>query len=231
MRAGPGAMLPARDYERMLDLVVGAITDVDEGRSAWPRVAAELTGSVDATLAGVFDIGRPGAAARRLSVWPAWVEGVAMSERESAAHPLVRHYGRLGERRTRTLQDVPDDCGWRTSPRYAAARAQLRDVTECVGVPLSVARGGFRFLILGRPEARFTGRQQAYLTRLQPVLTRLDGHLETLRRWRGELPTQAAADLATAHRITPRDRRTCSANCTPTDRLSTVLRAQRLGII
>ncbi|MEU7871839.1 LuxR C-terminal-related transcriptional regulator [Dactylosporangium sp. NPDC049140] len=255
------AALSARDYERMLDLVMCAMVDIDEGRSAWQRVCVELGGSVDAALAGMFDIGWPEGVARRRMVWPAWVDEVAMTNGDSAAHPLVRHFGLRRAWRTRTLRDVPDDCGWLTAPRYAAAREQLGDVTEHVGVPLSVVRGGFRFVALGRPDTNFTDHEQAYLSRVQPVLARLDGHLETVVRWRGANGTGSAPSALEEHRITPREltvlalfadgltipaigRRLGISPRTVTkhqenlqrklrtrDRLTTVLRAQRLGIV
>ncbi|WP_426502277.1 response regulator transcription factor [Dactylosporangium sp. McL0621] len=255
------AALSARDYERMLDLVVCAMADIDEGRSAWQRVCVELGGSVDAALAGMFDIGWPEGVTRRRVVWPVWVDEVAMTNGDSAAHPLVRHFGLRRAWRTRTLRDVPDDCGWLTAPRYAAAREQLGDVTEHVGVPLSVVRGGFRFLALGRPDTNFTEHEQAYLSRVQPVLARLDGHLETVVRWRGANGTGSAPSALEEHRITPREltvlalfadgltipaigRRLGISPRTVTkhqenlqrklrtrDRLTTVLRAQRLGIV
>lgn len=197
------ARLLVRDYQNMLDLVVTALADLDADGLVWQHLCTDLAGTLHASLTGVFEVCWPRGVARRLDVWPAWAARISLPPEQTAAHPLVRHYGSRADPVPRTLADVPDVLGWHRSGRYAEARAQFRRADQQLAIPLGSPFGVVRFVGLGRPGRNFTPREMEYVRRLQPLLQALDRHQGAVRR-RPPMPATVRADVEDLG-ITPRE--------------------------
>lgn len=195
-----------------------------------------------------------------VEVWTPWYRGPLPKDAAEwgrmGRHPLVRHYAETGANTPLTLSDVLDDRSWRSSEAFDAIR-HTSGATRHIALPLHGLDGVNRGFVLGRGGIDFTGREREYVLRLQPLLTRVDAHLRELRRWRRPDCDDAADDL----RLTPRELTVLSLladgitadaigrklGISPrtvhrhldhlyrkfgtTDRLSTVLLAQRLGLL
>lgn len=247
--------IPDRFHARILDLVLAAMADIDAGRSVWAPVFAELGGQFGATLGGLISVDWPAGETEIADVWPAWARAIAASSADNRAYPLIRHFCGGRDTRPRTLDDVPDTLGWRSSARYAAMRAQFGGAAAHVMMPLA---GPTRLFGVGRPGRNFGADEMAYAGRLQPVLTALDRHVATVSRWRDGGRDRVAA---VAHGITPRElvvlthladgldttgvarrlgisprtvgkhQENLQRKLRTQDRLNTVLRAQQLGLV
>jgi DNA-binding CsgD family transcriptional regulator len=243
--------------------VLAALADLDEDRHVWPHLFAELTADFGTTIGGVLDIDRPGLAARTVAVWPEWAARIRVTGDENQAYPLVRHFGRRLDPLPRTLDDVLDECRWRTAGRYDRMRRAFGAAGHHLMMPLSRSSSAVRLFGIGRPDGNFTEAEQQHARRLQPVLAALDRHQEVIAAWRAGW----AADphdperLVGDHGITPRELAVLSLfaeglsvsaagrrlgisprtvakhqenlqrKLATADRLTTVLRAQRLGLV
>ncbi|MFC7529170.1 response regulator transcription factor [Actinoplanes sp. GCM10030250] len=257
------AGLSARDHHRLLDLVVEAMHEAGAGRAIWPVVMGALAESLGITLGGALEVQWPTGSVAVLAMWPGWAGGTLPGPAENRAYPLIRHYGNHADPVPRTLRDVTDQYRWGTSPRYAAMRDGFGDAAEHIMVPLGRSGGTFRLLGAARPDMPYADRERAFLTRLRPALVELDGHTETLERWRRSVEKADRTPKAclSDHHITPRElavltllaegmpvvavghrlgisprtvtkhQENLQRKLRTVDRLSTVLRAQQLGLV
>jgi DNA-binding CsgD family transcriptional regulator len=254
--------LYTRDYQRMYDLVMTAMTDLAAEIPIWQRVCANLSDSLHTSFAGEFEIDWPGGFPRRLNVWPQWAADISMTPAQISVHPLVHHLGTHRDPVPRTFDDVADVHGWCHADQYADQRALFREATRQLVIPLGAGDDTVRFVGLGRPGRNFGPRELEYARRVQPAVVALARHSVTLTRWRAAAPAdldreQRARDLG----LTPREvgvlvlladglsereigRRLAISPRTvakhqeklhrklgTTDRLGTVLSAQRLGLV
>ncbi|HKN52949.1 MAG TPA: helix-turn-helix transcriptional regulator [Amycolatopsis sp.] len=174
------------------------------------------------------------------------------------SHPLVRHYAETGDSTPLTISDILEERTWQSSEAFSLLR-ETSGATRHIALPLHELDSVKRGFVLGRSGIDFTAREREYVVRLQPLLTRVDAHLRELERWRTRVadPDDRAEDL----RLTPREVTVLSLltegitaetmgrrlGISPrtvhrhlenlyrklgtADRLSTVLRAQKLGLL
>ena len=173
-------------------------------------------------------------------------------------HPLVRHYAETGDTEPRTVSDLLDDRTWRSTETFGALR-DTSGTTRHIALPLHDLSGANRGFVLGRSGMDFTDRERAFVRRLQPLLRRVDGHVRQLKRWQDKAidgPERAAELKLTNREITvlsllaagltaggianrlgasPRTVHKHLENIYrklgTSDRLTTVLRAQRFGLL
>jgi DNA-binding CsgD family transcriptional regulator len=180
-------------------------------------------------------------------------------ERAAEEHPLLRYYLGTGLRIPVRTHDVPDTfadprfCGEWT------ALARACDCQEQMALPLRLQPGVHRAFVLGRGQP-FTDAELDLGRVLWRVLTGLDRQVSAFARARRDMGP-AGHDVASAIRLTPREaavlgllsegltagaigrrlaiaERTvhkhlerCYTKLGVADRLSAVLRAQRLGLV
>jgi DNA-binding CsgD family transcriptional regulator len=174
-------------------------------------------------------------------------------------HPLVRHYAETGDDRPLTVSDLLDDRTWQSTEAFGLLR-QTSGATRHIALPLHDLSGANRGFVLGRAGMDFTDRERAFVRRLQPLLRRLDGHVRQLKRWQDKAMADGA-DRAAELRLTNREITVLSLlaagltaggiasrlGASPrtvhkhleniyrklgtSDRLTTVLRAQRFGLL
>jgi DNA-binding CsgD family transcriptional regulator len=182
----------------------------------------------------------------------------AEEQRRMPLHPLVLHYALTGDAEPRTVSDLLDDRTWRSTETFGALR-ETSGVTRHIALPLHDLAGANRGFVLGRAGLDFTHRERAFVRRLQPLLRRLDGHVRQLKRWQDK--ASDGADRAAELKLTNREITVLSllaagltaggiANrlgASPrtvhkhleniyrklgtSDRLTTVLRAQKAGLL
>ncbi|MET9627279.1 LuxR C-terminal-related transcriptional regulator [Lentzea sp. NPDC006480] len=244
--------LLARDYERMLDLAVALLEDPG-GEPPWPMVVAELADALDCCMGILADAGRITAFA------PHHIGELPLNDlltEYAPEHVLARHYVSTGDRTPLAVTDFVSQRVWRQTGVYDSVHS-LTGATHNIALPLGAPAGVLHSILLGRAGRDFDRRERAYLRRVQPLLLRADAHHRQLRRSR---KVSGGTDPA-AHGITPRELTVLTLMCeglTATaiarrlkiapgtankhrenlyrklgtnDRVSTVLRAQQLGLI
>ncbi|MFG1990770.1 response regulator transcription factor [Actinoplanes sp. NPDC048988] len=248
---------------RVLDLVMAAMSDLEEGHQVWPRLFAELTSQLGVTLGGVVDVHGQGLDVRAVAVWPDWAAEIEVTEEENRAYPLIRHYVRRSDAAPRTLDDVLDDYRWRTAARFDRMRRQFGGASRHLMLPLHRTARSVRLFGIARPGGNFTATELQYAGRLQRILTALDRHQQVVLAWRAGCATDLpqAGERVAGHGLTPRELAVLSLlaegltvaaagrrlgisprtvakhqenlqrKLATTDRLNTVLRAQRLGLV
>ena len=185
---------------------------------------------------------------------------VRLSVEKPACHPLMRYYLHTGDMTPQQVADVPAAFagsrvrgGWIELSRCHGYEHQL-------AIPLPVGVDGPRWFVLGRPEP-FPADRMALARRVQRLIVGLDRQAEALTRWQsGATALDAEVAAADVH-LTPRElsvlvlvadgltaaaaaRRLLVAERTVhkhlervygkfgvSDRVSAVLRAQRLGVL
>ncbi|OJF14211.1 regulatory LuxR family protein [Couchioplanes caeruleus] len=214
---------------RILDLVLAAMADLDEDRDVWPRLFDELTSHFGVTIGGVLDIDRPGLTTSTVAVWPDWAARIRVTAEENMAYPLVRHYGRRCDPLPRTLDDVVDECRWRSAARFGRMRREFGGAGHHLMVPLSWSSSEVRLFGIGRPDGNFTESEQLKVRRLQRALTALDRHQNTISGWRAARVTDPpdAEQRVGDHGITPRE---LAVLCLFAKGLSINAAGRRLGI-
>ncbi|GAA0428262.1 hypothetical protein Acor_66710 [Acrocarpospora corrugata] len=172
-------------------------------------------------------------------------------------HPLSVHYGVTESLTPMRGSDLMPNRSWRRTEAYAKMR-ELFGTTHALGVPLQAKP--FRGLSIQLANRDFAERDLSVARRLQPLLIAVDRHLRYLDRWR-ESGSRSADAVVTDLKITPRELVVLTAMADghsaygiarrlnisirtvekhqeklyrklgAADRLSAVLRAQRLGIL
>ncbi|MFI1968098.1 helix-turn-helix transcriptional regulator [Streptomyces cinnamoneus] len=225
------ALLGARDYERMLDLVVevlgndgtaggGGTVGIGGGAPADARGVGGDAGAgtdtdhswhlVTRHLLDALDCGSATFSEVNLAEGTGRIEGWAPDR-------LGRYVGGLVQRRIRQHHplisyaqsgdlapvDVGEICdGWRRTQWYSEARRDF-GVTQQVGLPLTAGPGVVRLVIVGR-DGRFGSRELAFAARVRPLLEAVGGHVRERRRLRAMTPALPAGRL-TGHGLTPRE--------------------------
>jgi DNA-binding CsgD family transcriptional regulator len=248
---------------RILDLVMAAMADLDEGRRIWPRVFLEMSGRFELQMGGLIDYDRATQQVHTIAGWPDRVHQIKLTPAENGAYPLLRHYGQRKDPVPRTLDDVIDVYRWRASARFARMREQFAGADTHLMMPLRRTGSTVRLLGLCRPGGNFTACEQRHIRRLQPVLEALDRHEQTITRWRtrhadhasqvdktvtdlgitprevviltllaeGLTATSAGRRLGISPRTVAKHQQNLQRKLATVDRVNTVLRAQRLGLV
>ncbi|MEV6304226.1 LuxR C-terminal-related transcriptional regulator [Actinoplanes sp. NPDC051861] len=248
--------------DRILELVLAGMSDVESGTDVWQRIFDELGELLDVSVGGILDVQRDGLATATVTAWPGWATAIRVTAEENNGYPLVRHYAATVDPLPRTLDDVPDDMRWRTSHRYARMRDGLRAGHHLM-MPLRQDRRSVRLFGFARAGGDFTAAERERIVRLQRVVSALDRHQAVVSSWRDARPAPAppARQLIGEHGITPRElavltllaegltvaatarrlgiaprtvakhQENLQRKLATCDRLNTVLRAQRLGLV
>jgi len=175
-------------------------------------------------------------------------------------HPLGRHYVTTPDRSALIVDDLLPEREWRRTDVYHSAR-ELAGFTRHIAVALPAPLGSIRALLFGRPGRNFSDRDRSFLQRVQPLLSGADAQIRELGRWRRSVDSGRAGEVVADVRLTPRElatlgllaqsltaraiahRLSISTNTVhkhlsaiyrklgTTDRLATVLRAQKLGLL
>ncbi|CAM5625575.1 helix-turn-helix transcriptional regulator [Streptomyces fumanus] len=251
--------LGRRDYESLLALAVHAL-EQDGTHAPWPAIAEALADHLDAAAVTLTEIeggrGRPLAWSPSRLTGPRVRE---LSRRSVAArHPLITHYGSTADTVPRTAEDVTGGAEWRRSPARSVIRRYL-GADHVLAAPSARTAGTVRGFVVYRA-APFAPAHRDYLRRAQPLLAAVDAHDRALARFRTP-PAEDVPRRARAYGLTPRELTvlTLLGEALPAkaiatrlrisvrtvhkhvqhlyrklgtgDRVSTVLRAQSLGLL
>lgn len=175
-------------------------------------------------------------------------------------HVLARHYVSTADHTPRAVTDFMSQRTWRQTGAYDSVRS-LTGATHQIALPLLPRTGVLNAFLLGREGRDFSDRERAYLERIRPLLVGADAQLKQLRRWRSTLTEPDPDGQAAECRLTPREvavlglladgltaeaiarrlriapgtankhRENLYRKLGTTDRLTTVLRAQSLGLL
>lgn len=186
-------------------------------------------------------------------------EWLRLSVEVPACHPLLNYYLCTGDTAPQQVADVPAVFAGPAVRARWVELSRCHGFEHQLAIPLPASVEGPRWFVLGRP-APFAADRMALARRLQRLIIGLDRQAATLSRWQGSAPADARA-VASDVQLTPREtavltlvaggltaaaaaRRLLVAERTVhkhleriyaklgvSDRLSAVLRAQRLGIL
>ncbi|GLY42993.1 hypothetical protein Amsp01_090160 [Amycolatopsis sp. NBRC 101858] len=175
-------------------------------------------------------------------------------------HPFPRHYAVTRDNAPRSACDVADTHSWHRTEIFNITKEAF-GITEQLCIPISDTGENFRMLLLGRPETPYSSKELELASHLQRLLISLDSHVRHLQLLSkpssGKTPTDRAADyrltsrqlivlhllaeglpaaviarrLAISQRTVTKHLENLYRKLGTTDRLGTVLLAQRLGII
>lgn len=223
----------------MFDLAVSVL---EGDQPPWQLACVELSGFLGTSLTGTFEVQWPsGLMKSSLLDDGKWTGELPWTPGDIVAHPLVRHVALHGDLTPRTTDEVVDECGWYSSPAYAAARDAFDGAFAQVLVPLRTGSGIVRYLGAARPGRTFNDRERAYVQRVQPLLLGMDRQEQELRRLRSPAgPTSPEGGGGPGLDVTPdHERRAAEAGITPrqlvvlalvAEGLTAVAAARRLGI-
>ncbi|MCA2217399.1 response regulator transcription factor [Jidongwangia harbinensis] len=247
--------LPVRAYEQILDLVTAALDDELPG-PPWPVLARAVRDAIGGTAVVMVTGGSPDAGGGPVLAWTRSPLLIKANERVRTfrpTHPLTPVFA-AGERAPTRVSDVIGSAAWRRNSNYDLARREVDGSTHHLGIPVSPTRTA----LIVRSTMDFRGRDLDVAHRLVPLLNRLDRHLTELHGLRAALTPERPTGRP---RVTPREltilglmaqgltaaaigRRLGIRPATVTkhqenlyrkldthDRLTTVLYAQRCGIL
>jgi DNA-binding CsgD family transcriptional regulator len=251
--------LVSRDYERMLDLA-GDLIASQASEQAWPLVVAELADSLRGSISLLAELDWQAGSGHMITGVPDLLNRVPLDTLITTymhVHPLMRLYAGGHDRVPLTLDQVAGK-DWYRSAAFRAGREAI-GITRQLAIPLRAPAGHLRSLIVGRSGADFGERDRTYAGRLQPLLDALDAHVfelgcyhDVLPRARGDpsefgltqrelvvlgLLAEGLTAYAIAHRlaISPstvtKHQQNLYRKLRTRDRLSTVLAAQRSGLL
>jgi len=267
--------LPARDYQRILDLTI-AVLDTHAVQAAWDLVIAELVDALSGEVGWMYeDINFERNTGRPCGWSPVAVVRQPLEsllKTHMPRHPLALHLAATGDPTPVSVHDVISDRAWRNNPTSSHLRATFgvtRQIALAVpsSTPFSACYADtsptWRSCLISRSGSDFTAANRDFARQLQPLLARLDRHLSELDLLRTMSavgvpgPEQRAAEIG----LTPREltvlallaegltagalarrlgitARTAIKHleniyrkCGTSDRLSTVLLAQTLGLV
>jgi DNA-binding CsgD family transcriptional regulator len=194
----------SRDYQRLLDLVVGILEHPQPARP-WPLVLTTLTEQLDGTGAIVSEVATAMGNSLVHAAVPAPLDRLApLLDPCVPDDPLIQHYLSTGDRTPHTTDEVVDLSAWRGTMGYALVRDTV-GARSCVSIPLTSPAGSHRGVTVTLPELSLAERHRDYLHGLQHLLTALDSHLRHLERWHRQLRDQRPAPVTAQHGITPRE--------------------------
>ncbi|GHG68881.1 helix-turn-helix transcriptional regulator [Streptomyces griseocarneus] len=201
--------LHARDYERMLDLVV-AILESENPDALRHLIAEHLLEALDCGTVIFARLPVGTERAGRVEGWaPERLGRDAVTDvvqrRIRQRHPLLPYLA-AGERDPVTMSGLCGESGWRGSQWRSEA---LRDygTTDQLALPMPAQDNELRAISLGRDGA-FTEHDLAFAVRVQPLLATADRHVRELHRLRAAVAPAfpAAGRLETPHHgLTPRE--------------------------
>jgi DNA-binding CsgD family transcriptional regulator len=179
---------------------------------------------------------------------------------DPACCPLLHYYLSTGDTGPQQVADVPSMfAGPRVRARWAEL-SRHHGFEHQLAIPLPMSADGPRWFVMGRDE-RFAAEHMVLARRVQRLIVGLDRQATALKRWQSRVTQPEAAAVATDVHLTPRElavlvlvadgltataaaRRLVVAERTVhkhleriyakfgvSDRVSAVLRAQRLGIL
>ena len=179
---------------------------------------------------------------------------------DPACCPLLHYYLSTGDTAPQQVADVPSVfAGPRVRARWVEL-SRCHGFEHQLAIPLPAGVDGPRWFVLGRPEP-FAADRMALARRVQRLIVGLDRQAVALTRWQNRAACSDAGAVAAGVRLTPRElagltlvadgltaaaaaRRLVVAERTVhkhlervyakfgvSDRVSAVLRAQRLGIL
>ncbi|MFF9868257.1 response regulator transcription factor [Streptomyces sp. NPDC013953] len=245
-------------YKRMLDLAVGVL---EAGRpdDVWPLISSELLQSLDGTLLLRKDVewtpaGGAVTAWRRGSPEPD-VLGAEAARHIRAGFPFAGHYGTTPDRTPRTAAEIAGERTWRRSGTAVALREEL-GTDQMLGIPLPASGSTVHGFIIHRAGADFRPQERLYAAQVQPLLSgaaaqaRLLSHCRRTERTdparygltpretavlgalaSGLPATGIARRLRISERTVHKHLQNLYRKLDTVDRLSTVLRAQELGLL
>ncbi|MFI9200427.1 response regulator transcription factor [Streptomyces sp. NPDC053048] len=204
--------LHARDYERMLDLVV-AVLESGNPESLRHLIAEHLLQALDCGTAIFASIPRESAPTGQAEGWaPARLGADAITDvvrrRTQQRHPVIGYLA-AGELAPVTMSQICGDHRWRHSEWRSEA---YRDygTTDQLALPMPAEDGSLRTISLAR-DGEFTEHDLAFAVRIQPLLVSADRHVRELHRLREAAAAAAARPAAralappTSHGLTPRE--------------------------
>ena len=187
-------------------------------------------------------------------------EWVRLSIETPTCHPLLRYYLSTGDLAPQQVADVPSGMAGPRARAQWAELSRGYGVEHQLAIPLPPSSEGPRWFVLGRPDA-FSAEGMRLARRIQRLIAGLDRQAAALRQWQRRVTQPDAGAVASAVHLTPRElsvltlvadgltaaavaRRLVVAERTVhkhlervyaklgvSDRVSAVLRAQRLGIL
>ena len=187
-------------------------------------------------------------------------EWVRLSVEAPTCHPLMRYYLLTGDGAPRQVADVPSAmAGPRTWDRYVELIGP-HGIEHQLAIPLPAGAPGLRWFVVGRDDP-FPKERMVAARLVQRLIVGLDRQATAFTRWLATAPHPEAGSVAADVRLTPRElsvlglvadgltaaataRRLVVAERTVhkhlervyaklgvSDRVSAVLRAQRLGLL
>lgn len=187
-------------------------------------------------------------------------EWLRLSVEAPACHPLLHHYLRTGDAVPRQVADVPAELAGPVVRARWAELSRCHGIEHQLAIPLPPVADGPRWFVLARPEP-FPAHRVLLARRVQRLIVGLDRQAAALTRWRTRAALADAGSVVAEVHLTPRElavlalvadgltaaaaaRRLLVAERTVhkhleriyaklgvADRVSAVLRAQRLGIL
>ena len=187
-------------------------------------------------------------------------EWVRLSIEEPTCHPLLRYYLTTGDLAPQQVADVPSGLAGPRARAQWAELSRGHGIEHQLAIPLPPSSEGPRWFVLGRPEA-YSAERMRLSRHVQRLIAGLDRQAAALRQWQRRATHPDAGAAASDVRLTPRElsvltlvadgltaaavaRRLLVAERTVhkhlerayaklgvSDRVSAVLRAQRLGIL
>ena len=216
-----------------------------------PACAFHARPAPDGVVQRIYPDGRYGPAQQ--------AEWRRLSIEEPTCHPLLHYYLATGDPAPRQVADVPAAFAGPAVRARWAELSRGHGFEHQLAIPVWAWAEGPRWFVLGRPEP-FAAERMRLARRLQRLLVGLDRQATALTRWRNAAPPDAHG-VASDVRLTPRElavlglvadgltaaaaaRRLVVAERTVhkhlervyaklgvSDRVSAVLRAQRLGVL
>lgn len=223
------------------------------------RIATALMSTFDATACAFHTRSGPASIVQRIypdGLYTAAQEAewLRLCVEEPSCHPLLHYYLRTGDTAPRQIIDVPAAfAGPRVRDRWADL-SRRHGFEHQLAIPLPAWTGGPRAFVLGRPDP-FAADRMRLARRLQRLIVGLDRQATALNRRGAPRPAAAGVRLtprelavlglvadgltagATARRLVVAERTVHKhleriyAKFGVSDRLSAVLRAQRLGVL
>jgi len=187
-------------------------------------------------------------------------EWVRLSIEEPTCHPLLRYYLATGDLVPQQVADVPSGLAGPRARAQWAELSRGHGIEHQLAIPLPPSVQGPRWFVLGRPDA-YSAELMRLSRHVQKLIAGLDRQAAALRQWQLRAAHPDAVAVASDVRLTPRElsvltlvadgltaaavaRRLLVAERTVhkhlerayaklgvSDRVSAVLRAQRLGIL
>jgi DNA-binding CsgD family transcriptional regulator len=187
-------------------------------------------------------------------------EWVRLSIETPRCHPLLHYYMATGDLIPQQVADVPSGLVGPRGRAQWAELSREHGIEHQLAIPLPPSSEGPRWFVLGRPDA-FSTERMRLACRVQTLIAGLDRQAAALRHWQRRATQPDAENVASDVHLTPRElsvltlvadgltaaavaRRLVVAERTVhkhlerayaklgvSDRVSAVLRAQRLGIL